>query len=201
MTERQPIDGAMQHHEEALQKEVKANVSVSRLEKEDEAILPEYVSLLREGLYDIPRPEESLQQDLVKNTVELYTERLNDENYYLYTARNDNGELVGVSYGVVRSKPGVSEKYKVVGHFGLTIVRSDSRGNRIGGQLKEAFEQDCAKRGVPFMTTFIYDANKSSIAMNKRMGMQEITDDPVLVPVDNGRFYAKPTPPLKPSQG
>jgi|SRR6185437_14542498 len=181
-------------------REIETNVKVARLTEEDIDVLPEYVALIREGLLDIPQSPEALAQDLERNTVETYTERLHNKDYFLYTARDpQSDELIGVSYGVIRSKEGVSEKYKLAGHFGLTIVRADRRGSRIGGELKDAFEQDCARRDVPVMTTFVYDANLSSIAMNKRRGMQEVLDDPVLVPQDGGRYYAKPTPTLRPS--
>ena len=203
MSEHQPIPkvaeiAAPAHPSENLgSKEVLKNVTVIRLTQEDEAMLPEYVALIRQSILDIPQPKEVLEDILENQTIEKYTERLRDSNYFLYTARDTEGNLIGASYGVIRSKPGVSEQYKTVGHFGMTVVHPESRGLRIGGQLKDAFEQDCAKREIPKMTTFVYDTNRASIAMNQRMGMREITDDPVLAPQDGGRYYAKDTPPLK----
>lgn len=186
------------HAEELPSHEGASHITVSRLTRENADELPEYVAFLRDRLPEVPRDGNNRLEDaLQRNTLETFTDRLNNPNYFLYAGRDPEGNLVAVSFGQIRSKEGVSEKYRTVGHFGLTLVHPEHRGMRIGGKLKEAFEQDCARRDVPMMTTFVTDINPASRRMNERMGMKPVTDDPVLVPMDGGRYYAKPTPRLK----
>lgn len=181
----------------AHSKETETYSNVYRLSKDHSSELADYLALLHQGVHDVPgMSQEKKEEMLAWQTHERYQERLeNEEEFFFYAAKDASGNIIGLLDGRKRTKPEASEKFQLVGHFAWTVVDKDHRNQGIGKKLKRAFERDCARLGIPMMTTFIQDDNAASLAMNRAMGYTPVIE-PTMPPVDGGRYYSKPTPTL-----
>ncbi|MBR1623392.1 MAG: GNAT family N-acetyltransferase [Pseudobutyrivibrio sp.] len=108
-----------------------------------------------------------------KYTNEELAEKLGDDNAPIYAAVNENDELIGYAFCVLKEQPFSTNMVPFKSMFIDDLcVDSSCRGQHIGEQLFEFVKSEAKKLGCYEVTLNVWSGNDSAEAFYEKMGMK-----------------------------
>ena len=108
-----------------------------------------------------------------KYTKEELAEKLGDDNAPIYAAVNENDELIGYAFCVLKEQPFSTNMVPFKSMFIDDLcVDSSCRGQHIGEQLFEFVKSEAKKLGCYEVTLNVWSGNDSAEAFYEKMGMK-----------------------------
>ena len=108
-----------------------------------------------------------------KYTNEELAEKLGDDNASIYAAVNENDELIGYAFCVLKEQPFSTNMVPFKSMFIDDLcVDSSCRGQHIGEQLFEFVKSEAKKLGCYEVTLNVWSGNDSAEAFYEKMGMK-----------------------------
>lgn len=108
-----------------------------------------------------------------KYTKDELTDKINDDNAPIYAAVNDNDELIGYAFCVLKEQPFSTNMVPFKSMFIDDLcVDSSCRGQHIGEQLFEFVKSEAKKLGCYEVTLNVWSGNDNAEAFYEKMGMK-----------------------------
>lgn len=148
--------------------------------------IDEYMALLRIAIGESPHyNDQEKQESIGLRTPEHIQAKLDNPDWILLGAKNEDGRLIGSIEATILTSPAGQR----IGNIKWTLVHPDARQQGIATLLKRTLEEELRGRGCIGILTAIKDTNTASIEMNRKLG---VVPEPTLAqPAPDMRWYAK----------